>query len=179
MTDNLPTLPQGSCLQALQSPLTPEQRAQISYALIEKIEDPRFARPVVRFLTELPNIGEDDEVQLRIAAQLFTADDPDKVQGESQTIASKDITGKAVTVYDVKAAASDQEKGPGGYLLCDVTIGDDPDHKVVNCGAPQAMVRLARAYATGELPLKGSFAGVAGTGRKGNPVVTFLAESDF
>lgn len=176
---NLPDLPTGSLLAELRRGVPPAARVNVQRALIEKVDDPRFKRPVCRFLTELPWIGEDEEQQLRIAARLFTADDPDDVDSAGTT-ASQDITGKTVTVCDLKVNHSDQEKGPGGYLLLEVEMADLPEPIVVNTGAPQAMIRLARAWAEGHLPITGSFAAIPGTGGNGrNPAVTFIAEGDL
>jgi hypothetical protein len=57
-----------------------------------------------------------------------------------------------------------------------VTVGDKTEEEPVNCGAPAAMIRLARAWARDELPLTGSFCPIPGTGARGNPAIAFLAE---
>lgn len=176
---NLPALPDDSILNLMAT--APDMRERVNHVRLgmELVQDVRFTRPVPRFMVDLPWVGDDEDVQYRIAAQLFLADDPDKVDDGPATRASKDITGKSVEVNAVLTNETDMDKGWGAYLLVHCTDLDTGETFVASTGAPQAIIRLAIGYARGEFPLKGAFAGVAGTGRNGNPVVTFIAEPDL
>jgi len=158
---------------------TPEERNALQLAAIERVPDRRFERPVPQFITELP-FADPDEITDRIAAQVLTAADPDAAQApEDFSIASKDITGKACTIHEMFVLATDKPNGWGAYLLLDCTIGDDPEHKAVNTGAKQAIVVIARAWASGRFPLEGAFAAIEGTGKRGNEAVTFVVDRPF
>lgn len=176
---NLPALPENSILTAMTSEASPAERAKAVSQGMRLHQDPRFTRPVPLFMSALPYIGDDEEVQDRIAAQLFLADDPDAQSTDARTIAAKDFCGKAIVVNDIRTNEAAEKGRWGAYLLIDATIVDTGERQVFNTGAPQAIVRLAIAHARGEFPLKGAFAEVAGTGRGGNAVVTFIAEPDL
>lgn len=179
MSDNLPTLPEASVLGLLRQPLSGAERAKLQAAAMERVEDERFPRPVPRFLTELPYGGDDDEITDRIAASVLVAEDPDTAQSESGTLAGKGLVGKSVVVWDLRVLAGEKPGGWGAFLLLDVTVDDSDEHLVANTGAKQAVTRLARCWVDGELPVKGSFAEIAGTGKNGNAAVTFITEPPF
>lgn len=179
MSDNLPALPEASVLGLLRQPLSGAERAKLQASAMEKVEDERFPRPVPRFLTELPYGGDDDEITDRIAASVLVADDPDTAQSESGTLAGRGLVGKSVVVWDLRVLAGEKPGGWGAYLLLDVTVDDSDEHLAANTGAKQAVTRLARCWVDGELPVKGSFAEIAGTGRNGNAAVTFITEPMF
>jgi hypothetical protein len=174
---NLPALPDGTLLAQLRAADRPETKLTVQRELVALVDDARFPKPVPAFMTELPFIGTDLEIQLRIGSIMFTAEDPDKIQAAEGTLSSKDLVGKTMTVWDVRTAPSDKEGPLGGYLICDATMGDDLDHKAVTAGGPAAMIRLATAWCFGRLPLTGAFAYIPGTGDKGTPAVTFVAET--
>jgi len=155
---------------------SPAERAKAQYALMERVEDERFTKPVPRFLTLLPFGGDDDEITDRIASAILVADDADAAQSEQGTTAGKELVGKVVTVWDLRVFDGDKPGGWGAFLLLDVTVGDDEVHKAVNTGAKQAVTRLANAWAKGELPITGTFAEIEGTGKRGNVAITFVAE---
>lgn len=179
MTDNLPALPESSVLGLLRQPLTGAERAKIQQAAMERVEDDYFPRPVPRFLTELPRGGDDDEISDRIAAAVLVAESPDDQQADNGTPAAKGLVGKTVIVWDLRVMAGEKPGGWGAYLLLDVTVGDSDEHMVVNTGAKQAVTRLARCWVDGELPAKGAFAEIAGTGKRGNAAVKFIVEPAF
>ena len=147
--------------------------------LMEKIEDDRFSKPVPRFLTCLPYGGDDDEITDRIAAAILLADDADAAQDGQGTTAGKELVGQKVTVHDLCVMDGDKPGGWGVFLLLDVTVGDDPNHRTINTGAKQAVARLANAWAKGQLPLSGTFAEIDGTGKRGNAAITFIGEPAF
>lgn len=159
--------------------VTPAERAKAQAALMERVEDERFTKPVPRFLTHLPFGGDDDEITDRIASAILVAEDPEEAQNEQGTTAGKDLVGKRITVWDLRVLDGDKPGGWGAFLLLDVTVGDDEVHKVVNTGAKQVVGRLANAWAKGELPITGTFAEIDGTGKRGNAAITFVAEPSF
>ena len=173
------TLPASTVLARIKTASSPEERATLQTEAMALVDDDRFPRPVPRFLLELPYGGDSDEITDRIAGAILVADDPDEAQGDSGSSAGKDITGKTATVHDLVVMPAnpqkvDQKKGWPAYLLLDVTLGDDPHHLVVNTGAKQAVTRLARAWAEGQLPVTGAFSEIPGTN-----AVTFIVEKAF
>ena len=175
----LPDVPLGGTLRAIGQATTPAERAKLQAAAMEHVTDDYFERPVPRWIAELPRSGDDAEVQERIAAAVLVAEDPDKAQDEGGTDASKELVNKRLTVWDLRVSKSEKEGGVGAFLILDYTIGDDEVHKVATTGAVQAMARLARAWADDDLPITGSFSAIPGTGAKGSPALTFLAQPDF
>ena len=179
MTDNLPAVPVASVFGQLRKALSPEERAKLQYQAMERVEDERFKRPVPLFLTQLPFGGDADEITDRIAASILLADDPDAAQADNGTVAGKDLVGEQVVVWDLRVLPGVKSGGWGAFLLLDVTVGTNPVHVVANTGAKQAVVRLARCWSDGELPVKGSFATIAGTGKNGEPAIAFICEPAF
>jgi hypothetical protein len=157
---------------------TPAERAKAQHALMEKVEDERFAKPVPRFLTLLPFGGDDDEITDRISSAILVAEDADRAQNEQGTTAGKELVGQKITVWDLRVFDGEKPGGWGAFLLLDVTVGDDEVHKAVNTGAKQAVARFANAWAKGQLPLSGTFAEIDGTGKRGNAAITFIAEEE-
>jgi len=158
---------------------TPAERAKAQAFLMERQDDERFGRPVPRFITYLPFGGDDDEITDRIASAILVAEDPDEAQTQQGTTAGRDLIGKTVTIWDLRVLDGEKPGGWGAYLILDVTVGDDEIHRVVNTGAKQVVARLANAWAAGQLPLRGVFAEIDGTGKRGNAAVTFIAEPEL
>lgn len=179
MSDNLPAVPESSVFGLLRKQLSPEDRAKLQSQAMERVEDERFPRPVPLFLTELPFGGDDDEITDRIAAAVLMADDPDAAQSDQGTVAGKDLVGETIVVWDLRVMAGEKTGGWGAYLLLDVTVGDSQDHVVANTGAKQAVTRLARCWADGELPARGAFTTIPNTGKRGEPALTFMCEPAF
>lgn len=169
----------GGVLEHIKHAKTPEARAELQAQAMGLVDSDRFPRPVPRFLTELPYGGDSDEITDRIAGAILVADDPDAAQADAGSQAGKDLIGTKATVHDLAVMPSNPQKvqqtrGWPAYLLLDVTLGDGQAHIVVNTGAKQAVVRLARAWADGELPISGVFTEIPGTN-----AVTFIAEPTF
>jgi hypothetical protein len=179
MSDNLPAVPESSVFGLLRTALSSQERAKLQVMAMEKVTDDRFRRPVPLFLTQLPFGGDNDAITDRIAAMILVADDPDAAQSDAGTMALKDLVGESIIVWDLRVMPGDKDGGWGAYLLLDVTRGDSDEHIVCNTGAKQAVVRLARCWADGELPVRGSPAHIAGTGKKGEPAVAFICEPAF
>ena len=179
MSDNLPAVPAHSVFGLMRSELTLAERAKLQTQAMERVDDSRFGRSVPLFLTELPFGGDNDEITDRIAAAILLADDPDAAQSEQGTVSGQDLVGKTVTVWDLRVMPGQMDGGWGAYLLLDVTIGDDPRHVVATTGAKQAVTRLARSWADGDLPAKGSFAHIPNTGKGREPAVMFVCEPAF
>lgn len=176
---NLPAVPDGSSIDQYRKAKKPEARAQAAAFMMEHVAGDPFPRTSPRFMYELPYIGDDDEVQERIAARLLLAEDPDKATDEAGTVKSANLVNQTIVVHEIRAAVSGMDNGWGAYLLADVTVVDTGERIVMNTGAAQVIVRLARAWAEGQLPLTGSVAAISGTGKGRNPALTFIAEPDL
>ena len=161
---------------AFQADLTPEERATRQAVAMEMVADERFKRKLPRFALALPYGGDPDEIALRLAGAVLVAEDPDE-KGDGP-LSSQDLVHPVVpvTVWDLCVMPSDQPNGLAFYLMLDVTVGGDPERKVVNTGAPQAITRLARAWFDGGLPIRGAFAEIEGTGKRGSAAITFIAD---
>lgn len=175
MTELTPTGHHSLAL-AFRDDLSPAERSQLQAWAMEPVADKRFPRKVPRFMLEMPFGGDADEISLRIAGALLVAPDPDAFADENKSLPSQDLVAQSITVWDLFVMPSDQPNGLAGYLMLDVTVGNDPTHQVVNTGAPQAIARLARAWFDGGLPIKGAFAEIAGTGKRGSAAITFIAD---
>lgn len=172
-------VPEHGVLSTIREATTPQERAKLQAASMERVEDPRFSKPVPRFLTELPFGGDDDEITDRIASAVLVAEDPDDTSASSTTVAGKDLVGKPVTVWDLRVLDGDKPGGWGAFLILDITVGDEEAHTIVNTGAKQVVTRLARAWAESQLPIRGAFAEIDGTGARGNKALAFVAEPVF
>lgn len=170
------TVPSTSIMARLGAKLAPAERAKLQAQAMERVEDPRFERPVPRFLLDLPFGGDGDEITDRIASAVLVAEDPDEMQNMSGTTAGKDLVRKPVTVWDLRVLPGDKPGGWGAFLLLDITVGDSEEHVIVNTGAKQVVARLARCWAEGQLPVRGAFAEIDGTGRQGNAALAFVVE---
>jgi hypothetical protein len=149
----------------------------MSHAL-EAADDPRCARPIPRFMLDMPWASEDSDVSERILAKLLSADNPLDVEAAGATLSGKNLVGRVITVHDIRVAPSTFESGWGAYLLCDITVGDDMVHDVMTVGAKEAVAKLAYAYFTGQLPITGTMTVITVTG-KGNTVLGFVVEQAF
>jgi hypothetical protein len=175
----LPDLIQHSVLARIKTATTSAERAKLAEEAFEMVDDDRFPREIPRFMAELPFVGSDNDIQQRIAGAILVAEDPDAQQERSTTAAKDMVEVGSVKVWNIWVAPSNLDEGSGAYLLIDCTVGSAQDHRIINSGAWQICARLARAYADDKLPLWGAFAAVGGTGRKGNPVLTFVGEDQF
>ena len=173
------SVPTTSTLARLGQKLTPAEARELQDLLFERVDDPRYSKPMARFLTELPWGGADADVAERIAAAIMVAEDPAAAAEGTSTESSKDLIGKKVVIYRLAAMESEHAEGLGGYLLLEATVGDSDERRVLTCGATQAVALIARYYATDGLPLTGSFSAIPGTGKKGSPALTFIAEPAF
>lgn len=172
-------VPSESILARINANPSPAERVKLQAESMVRVEDPRFDRPVPKFLTELPFGGDDEEITDRIASSILVADDPDTAQAEAGTDAGRDIVGRKCTIWDLRTLASDKPKGWGVYLILDVTFDGSDEHRVINTGAKQVVTRLANAWAREKLPLTGVFAEIDGTGKKGNAALCFMGEEPF
>jgi hypothetical protein len=148
-----------------------------SHAL-EAVDDPRCPRPIPRFMLDMPWAENDEEVQERIIAMMLASDDPYQTAQDPTTTASKALIGRPMTVWDMRCRPSDKPGGWGAYLVCDITVGDSELHQVLTCGSKQAVATLAYAWASGDLPIAGTFRVITETG-KGNQVIGFIREDPF
>lgn len=164
-------------MATIQAGVPAAQSAAVALAAMERVQDERFSRAVPRFMTELPMGGDDDEITDRIAAQILVSNDPDAAQNNAGTTGLRELVNSVITVHDLRVMDGDLEGGWGAYLLLDCTRGDDTVHFVANTGAKQVVVRLARAWAAGELPVTGVVAAIANTGKRGTPALAFIVET--
>ena len=179
MTDNLPELRPGSPLAAVRSAKTPQERQKAQSLAGQYVTDAYFREPVPAFFLDLPHGDDNEEISDRIALANLVAEDPDALAAESGTKAMKDLVGRPIVVWDIRAMAGGMESGWKAYLIFDYTLGDSDLHMVGNTGAKQVVVRLARAYADGQLPIKGVVTEVGRAGGGGNKPLAFIAEEDF
>lgn len=176
---NLPELAKDSPLAAVRGAKTPTERQKAAYLAGDYVTNAYFKEPVPAFFLDLPTPGDDDEVSDRIALANLVAEDPDKAALEAGTTAAKDLAGETIVVWDIRAMAGGMESGWKAYLIFDFTRGDSDLHEVGNTGAKQVVVRLARAFADGQLPIKGRVTEIARSGASGNKPLAFIAETDF
>lgn len=154
---------------------TQVERFQGYMKSMEKVEHPLCRRPIPAFMLEMPWAEDDEEIQERIIAQILASDDPYQAAEDPTTRAGKALVGQAVVIHDVRCKPSDKPGGWGAYLLCDATIGDSDIHQIVTVGAKQAVGILAYAWASGDLPIAGTFSLVTETA-EGNTVIGFIRE---
>jgi hypothetical protein len=171
--------PASLVLAEIVDPTGAISRQGLATFAMERIKVDHFSKEVPRFLTELPFGGDDDEITDAIAARILTAADPDQAQANTGTIAGKELVGKGLTVYDLRVNEGDLEGGWGVYLMLDCTIDDSEDHVMVNTGSKDIVVRLARAWAEGALPISGAICEKPGTGKRGNAALAFIVEPPF
>jgi hypothetical protein len=176
---NLPDLPKGSALAAVTKAKTPADRAKAQALAGNYLTSPNFPEPVPAFFLDLPYSDDNDAVTDQIALAMLVAEYPDAVSTEGGSVAFRDLVGETVTVWDVRAKAGGIGAGWKAYLLLDVTVGDSELHQVANTGAKQIVVRLARAWADGQIPLKGTVTEIATAGSTGNKPLAFICETDF
>lgn len=155
MSDNLPALPSLDLKVLMNSTLSLAEQAEMRTYAMERVEVKDFDRPIPRFFTYLPMYENNQAIRDAISAQVFTAEDPDYVPDEDGTISFQELKGKTVTVNSIAVRPSTEQDGWGAYLLCAITVGDDPTEIVANTGAQDIVTRLALAWMKDELPLRG------------------------
>jgi hypothetical protein len=176
---NLPDLPKNSALAAVRSAQTDADRQKARFLAGQYTTDDYFTEPVPAFFLDLPHGDQNDEISDRIALANLVAEDPDRAAQEAGTTALKDLVNIPIVVWDVRAMRGGLESGWNAYLILDFTRGNDDWHEVGNTGAKQVVVRLARAFADGRLPIKGRVIEIARGGSSNNKPLAFIAEEDF
>jgi hypothetical protein len=176
---NLPDLPKDSALNQLRKAKTPAEKIKAQVALGQYVTTPDFPEAVPAFFTELPFGGNDEELTDRISLNLFTSDEPDKVASEKASTGGRELVGKSITVWDLRAMPGGMGKGWKAYLLMDVTVEDSELHQLVNTGAKQVVARLARAWCEGQIPIKGRIVEIQTSGGGEGKPLAFIAEPDF
>lgn len=155
-----------------------ERYAAGQYA-IETVNDPATGQPMPRFIFDLPWAADGGDAQDEILARVAAADDIEQASEETKLRKARSIVGERVLVYGLLARASDVEESKWKCYLaltCSVANGGT---EVINCGAPQVMVIMWRAYMEGKLPLLGTFIEV-GTPKKGQDrALSFRIESQL
>jgi len=179
MPDNLPDLPKNSALEAVRKAKTHADRAKAMSLAGNYTTSDYFKQPVPAFFLDLPHGDDNEEISDRIALANLVAENPDQAATESGTVAMKDLVNVPVVVWDLRAMAGGMESGWQAYLILDITRGNDDFHEVANTGAKQVVVRLARAYAEGKLPVKGRVVEIGRGGSSGNKPLAFICEEEF
>lgn len=175
----MPAVPKGSVLSVVAKAKTPADRQKARNLAGTYLTNENFKEPVPAFFFDLPFGGDNDEISDNIALSNLVAEDPDANALQSGSVAFKDLVGKQVTVWDLRAHAGGMESGWKAYLLLDITIGEDEVHQIANTGAKQIVVRLARAYAEGQIPVTGRVTEVGRPGSSGNKPLAFIVESEL
>lgn len=174
---NLPDLPKGSALGAVVKAKTPTEKAKALSLAGNYTTNELFRDPVPAFFLDLPAGGDNDAFTDQIALAVLTADDPDATNDEGGSIGFRDLAGKKVTVWDLRAKPGQMASGWKAFLLLDITIGDSEEHQIANTGAKQVVTRLARAYAEGQMPVTGYVTEIANAGSGGNKPLSFIVET--
>ena len=173
---NLPELPKGSALEAVRKAKNPADKAKALNLAGNYATSPVFREAVPAFFLDLPTDENMEAITDQIALQVLTADDPDAAAEGGGSVGFRDLVGKTVTVWDLRARPGGMGAGWKAYLLLDVTIGDSDEHQIANTGAKQVVVRLARAYMEGKIPVTGVVTEIATPGGTGNKPLAFIVE---
>ena len=176
---NLPGLPKNSPLALVAKAKTPADRQKAMSLAGNYVSNEYFREPVPAFFLDLPHGDSTDEITDRIALAALVAENPDQLAAESGSTAMRDLVNIPIVVWDIRAMAGGMDSGWKAFLIFDFTRGNDDYHEVGNTGAKQIVVRLARAYAEGRLPLKGRVVEISRGGSGGNKPLAFVAEEDF
>lgn len=174
---NLPDLPKGSALAAVVKAKTPADKTKALSLAGNYVTSPTFQEPVPAFFLDLPQDENMEAITDQIALQVLTADDPDATAEGGGSVGFRDLAGKKVTVWDLRARHGSIGAGWKAYLLLDITIGDSDEHLIANTGAKQVVTRLARAYAEGKIPVTGYVTEIANVGGSGNKPLAFVVET--
>ena len=174
---NLPDLPKGSALAAVAKAKTPADKAKALSLASNYTTNEIFREPVPAFFLDLPAGDDNDALTDQIALAVLTADDPDSTAEGGGSIGMRDLVGRKVTVWDLRARPGGMPSGWKAYLLLDITVGDSEEHQIANTGAKQIVTRLARAYAEGQIPVTGFVTEIATPGSTGNKPLAFVVET--
>ena len=176
---NLPDLPKGSPLALVASAKTDAQREKAKALAGNYTTSPYFKEAVPAFFLDLPHGDDNDTMTDRIALNALVAENPDQLAEGGTSMAMRDLVNVPIVVWDIRAMAGGMDSGWKAYLIFDFTRGNDDFHEVGNTGAKQIVVRLARAFAEGKLPLKGRVVEISRGTSSGNKPLAFIAEEDF
>lgn len=176
---NLPAVPKGSVLATVAKAKSSADRQKAKSLAGSYVTNEDFREPVPAFFLDLPFGGSTDEITDNIALSNLVAENPDDIAASGRSIAFRDLVNVPITVWDLRAHAGGMESGWKAYLILDITRGDSEVHEVANTGAKQVVVRLARAYADGQIPCRGRVIEVQTAGGGSNKPLAFVVESDF
>lgn len=176
MADNLPELPRDSALDATRKAKTPAQKAKALSLAGNYTTSPVFKEPVPAFFLDLPVGDDNDAFTDQIALAVLTSDNPDATAEGGGSVGMRDLIGKRVTVWDLRAKPGGMPSGWKAFLLLDITVGDSEEHQVANTGAKQIVTRLARAYAEGSIPVTGVVTAISTPGSSGNQPLAFVVD---
>lgn len=173
---NLPDLPKGSALAAVVKAKTPAEKTKALSLAGNYTTSQIFKEPVPAFFLDLPVGDDNDAFTDQIALAVLTSDNPDATTDGGGSIGMRDLVGKRVTVWDLRAKPGGMASGWKAFLLLDITVGDSEEHQVANTGAKQIVTRLARAYAEGQIPVTGVVTVVGTPGGGGNQPLAFVVD---
>lgn len=150
-------VPEGRSLAAAREGKTQVDRHHAFMEAMQPVKVERCARPVPRFMVDMPWTSPEDLVAERIIAKLLSSEDPYAVTNAGETLSGKALVGRKVTVHDVRVSPSTTKGGWGAYLLCDVTVDDNTEvHEVMTIGAKEPVAILSYAWFMGDLPITGT-----------------------
>lgn len=172
-----PALPENNTLALAIAAKTPEEKAKAQMLAGNYTTNERFPEPVPQFFTEMPFGGDNDELTDRMALALLTSDNPDKDALQNESLAFRDLVGHEVTVHDLRVMPGGMESGWNAYLILDITVDNDPTHRLANTGAKKPVIRLAQAWAAGEMPITGRVVEIQTRTNSGNKPLAFIAET--
>jgi hypothetical protein len=115
----------------------------------------KWHKTLPEWLQTLPPADTDEDVSLRIAAQIMAADTVDDVLGDDAGgMGLRDLIGTPITVHDVRLRPSDQGGALDAYALIAYTTKDSPEQQIATSGATNVIAQLCRLYQLGALPIE-------------------------
>ena len=112
-------------------------------------------RTLPEWLQVFPPAESDEDVSLRIAEQIMSADSVDDVLSEDVGgVGLRDVEGQDITVHDVRLRPSDQDTPTGAYALIAFTREGSDEQEVATSGATNVMAQLVRLFQLGAFPVQ-------------------------
>lgn len=176
---NKPAVPATNVLSLVASAKTDADREKAKSLAGNYTTSEYFREAVPAFFLDLPHGDDSDAITDRIAMAALVAENPDALAEGGGSTAMRDLVNVPIVVWDIRAMAGGMDSGWKAYLIFDFTRGNDDLHEVGNTGAKQIVVRLARAFADGKLPIKGRVVEISRGNSGGNKPLAFIAEEDF
>lgn len=152
MPSNTVAVPAGSAIELLRGASTPEETAAAGRAVMELVQLPDVARPVPRFLGDLPWSTNPEQVVDQIILNLLTAADIEKASEGSAPLKYGDLLDTWVVLRDLRVHESAVEDAEWAAYYSLAVERDNGEHLLVNVGAKQVLAVLWRVYVDGLIP---------------------------